>query len=83
MFHCFHSLSYKHLSINNKQCWSVAWLIGLLVDWLSFAVKGFWVLGDNIYECACCYNRCNGNPAKGIWDLCLHLYFGWLVITYR
>jgi hypothetical protein len=31
------------------------------VGWSSFAaVMGFWVLRDNIYECACCHNRYHG-----------------------
>jgi hypothetical protein len=24
-------------------------------------------LTDNIYECACCYNRCHDNAVAGFW----------------
>jgi hypothetical protein len=48
---------------------TVAWLVGLL-----FAVKGFWALWDNIYECVCYYNRGHGNAVKGFWGLFDDIY---------
>jgi hypothetical protein len=44
------------------KCWVVAWFL---------AVKGFWALWENIFECVCCYNRCNVNTLRrsyALWD---------------
>lgn len=29
----------------------------------------FFAFWDNIYECMCCYNRCDGNVVKRFWAL--------------
>jgi hypothetical protein len=34
-------------------------VIIIVMVWRSFAVKGFWALCVNIYECVCC-KRCHG-----------------------
>jgi hypothetical protein len=49
-----------------SKCW-------LVLGWWSFAIKGFWVLWDNIYECVC-YNRCHSNALKGFWVLWDNIY---------
>jgi hypothetical protein len=54
--------------------WSSSFYHCVMVGWWSFAVKGFWALWDNIYECVCCYNRCHGNAVKGFWVLWDNIY---------
>jgi hypothetical protein len=60
-----------HITI---KCWLVAWLVGWLVGRRSFAVKAFWALWDNIYECVYCYNRYHGNAVEGYWALRDNIY---------
>jgi hypothetical protein len=45
----------------------------MLVGWWSFAVKGFWALRGNIYECVR-YNRCCGNTVTEFLALWENIY---------
>jgi hypothetical protein len=46
----------------------------MLVGWWWFAVKGYWVLWDNVYGDACCYSRCHGNVVETCWSLLNNIY---------
>jgi hypothetical protein len=43
------------------------------VGW-SFALKAFWTLWDNIYDCVYYYNHCYGNDVKGFWTFWDNIY---------
>jgi hypothetical protein len=67
------SVTYRRLTM------TISLTVKMSFGWWSFAVKGFWALCDNIYECVSCYNGFHGNAVKRLWALC-RLYVGWLVI---
>jgi len=48
-------------------------LVGSLVGWLSFVVKRFWALRNNIYDFVC-YDLCHCNAILRFWALWYDIY---------